>query len=301
MYGINMGSMSGTVSGNTFSTMGTGSAVSMSETSSGSRTVVNNDFSNLAGAAITFGENSTILQNTITSSCETGISCAAIENVSLVAPRNLNSTIQENFITNVGTGTATSVYQLDAIRLGALSSGVNITTNTISNAQNGVNIADSSNNTITSNTFYNPRNYAIKALELTAGSGTGNTINNNTFLTYNPDYAMIRIENTVNAIDVLATFSGNKFLNVYKPKLPIVEILKQGGNSSQIDKSNLTNIDASASNFTYFGYKVYTSTGSYSGGNLLSNGAFGANIAGWSTDVLTLSHDGVGGTMHAAQ
>lgn len=199
----------------------------MSETSSGSRTIANNDFSNLNGSAITFGENTNIIQNIIDSSCEVGENCAAIKNVSLALPRDLNSTIQQNFITDVGTGTYASVYQLDAIRLGGVSSGVTISANTISNAQNAINLVDSSNNSIVSNTFYNPRNYAIKVLELTAGSATGNTINTNTFLTYNADYSMVRIENTVNNTDVLANFSGNKFLNVYKPKLPIIEILKQ--------------------------------------------------------------------------
>lgn len=226
-----------------------------------------------------FGQNSSILQNTITSTCEIDTDCAAIKNINLVSPRNLNSTIQGNFITTVGTGVSISNYQLDGIRLTEQSAGVTITQNTISSAQTAISLSDSSNNTISSNTLYNPRAYAIKIAQFSAGSGTGNTIDGNTILTYNPDYSMIRIENVANATDILATLSGNKFLNVYKPKLPIIEILNQGGDSLQLDKEHLTDVDATATNFTYFGYKTYTSTGSYSGANLLSNGTFGANIA----------------------
>lgn len=112
---------------------------------------------------------------------------------------------------------------------------------------------------------------------------------------------MVRIEDTVNNVGTLANLTGNKFLNVYKPKLPIIEVLKMGGDSIQADKDQLTLIDAIATNFTHFGYKTYTSTGSYSGANLITNGTFGANITGWSTDVLTLSHNAGSGTLHAAQ
>lgn len=44
------------------------------------------------------------------------------------------------------------------------------------------------------------------------------------FVTYNPDYPMIRIDDRNDASGSLATFSDNSFINVYKPKLPIIEV-----------------------------------------------------------------------------
>lgn len=180
-----------------------------------------------------------------------------------------------------------------------------VTGNTINGAQRAIAVKNGRFHTISNNTFYNPRTYAIHVMEdNTSGSGDvveSNTISNNTILTYNPDYSMVCIEDTVNNIGTLATLSGNKFLNTYKPKLPIIEVLKQEGDSVQVDKDALTLVDATATNFTYFGYKTYTSTGVYSGANLITNGAFGTDISNWSTDVLTLSRNAGSGTLHAAQ
>lgn len=196
------------------------------------------------------------------------------------------------------------MYQLDGILLDTLSRNTWIDGNTISNAQTAITLKNSRFNTISNNTIYNPRTYGIHVEEDGAtyiGVVQSNDINNNTILTYNPDYSMVRVEDKVDNIGVLANFSGNKFLNTYKSKLPIIEILAQGGDSKSIDKNNLDLIDAGSSNFTYFGYKTYTSTGSYSGANLITNGTFGANITGWTTDVLSLSYDAAGKTLHTNQ
>lgn len=137
--------------------------------------------------------------------------------------------------------------------------------------------------------------------ELDAGTTVNNTISGNTFLTYNPAYAMVKMYDAVDAIGTLASLSNNRYINVYKGKYPIIESFTTGGDSYALDKENLTALDAGATNFTYFGYRSYTSTGTYSGSNLITNGAFGANIAGWSSTNVTLSHDATGSTLHAAQ
>ncbi len=92
---------------------------------------------------------------------------------------------------------------------------------------------------------------------------------------------MVKIDDTVDASGSLATLSSNAYINVYKGILPIIDVLKTGGNSYSLDKNALTTVDATAMNFTYFGYKNYTNTGSYSGSNLITNGSFGSNITGW--------------------
>lgn len=306
---MEVGDGTATVSGNNFHTTGaSGASVTMNFLSTGTRTVSDNTFSSLGGGAIMFGQNATIEHNIINNACTSFADCAAITNMNQDISNfdlSLSGVVNENFITTVGTGVSFNDYQQDGIRLDNLSRGVQVTGNTISGAQRAIAVKNGRFHTISNNVLYNPRTYAIHVLEDdTSGSGEvveSNTISNNTILTYNPDYSMVRIEDTVNNLGTLATLSGNKFLNTYKPKLPIVEVLKTGGDSVQVDKDALTLVDGTATNFTYFGYKTYTSTGVYSGANLIINGAFGTDISNWSTDVLTLSHNAGSGTLHAAQ
>ena len=249
----------------------------MSLSGTGTRDISNNTFSNLSGNAITFGQNATVSHNIITNVCMGLANCAAITNSLQDIGQDaldLSANVQENFITNVGTGITYSTYQLDGILLDTLSRSVQVTGNTISNAQTAITIMNGRFHTISNNTIYNPRTYGIRVVEdgsTYTGVVQSNAINNNTILTYNPDYSMVRVEDKVDNIGTLATFLNNTYLNTYKPKLPIIEVLENGGDSAQIDKSNLSLVDASASNFTYFGYKTYTSTGSYSGSSLITN------------------------------
>lgn len=98
--------MSGTVSGNTFSSMGSDPIVTMSLSSVGTRTVTDNTFSSIGGTAIQFGENANIAHNIITNACTALDDCAAITNVNQDIGNfdlNLNALVNENFITTVGT------------------------------------------------------------------------------------------------------------------------------------------------------------------------------------------------------
>jgi hypothetical protein len=134
---------------------------------------------------------------------------------------------------------------------------------------------------------------AIHVLENTetyTGVVHDNTLTNNTILTYNPDYAMIRVEDTRDGSTDLASINGNTYLNTYKAKSNVIEVLAKNGNSSVYTKDTVGNIDFGSNIFTYFGFKNYTNTGSL-GANLLSNGTFTTDISGWSTDVLGLTYD----------
>jgi large repetitive protein len=108
---------------------------------------------------------------------------------------------------------------------------------------------------------------------------------------------MVLIRDSVDAVGTLASFSNNRYINVYKPKLPIIQVLRTDGESLSLSKNELTQFDVWASNFTHFGYKVYTSTGTYSGANLITNGNFDTNIAGWSTTWGSASHDNTWATL----
>ena len=106
---------------------------------------------------------------------------------------------------------------------------------------------------------------------------------------------MVKINDTVDAVGTLATLSNNTYINTYKGKLPLIESLNIGGDSYSLDKLNIGTLDVGSTYFTYFGYKNYTSTGSYSGLNLITNDAFSSNITGWSSSSnISISHDAVG-------
>lgn len=71
-----------------------------------------------------FGQNATIEHNTITNACLDFSDCAAITNTPQDLGHfdlDLGATINENFITNVGTGVSFATYHQDAIRLDTLS------------------------------------------------------------------------------------------------------------------------------------------------------------------------------------
>ena len=99
-----------------------------------------------------------------------------------------------------------------------------MTGNTFSNSQRSVVLSGANNVTIDGNTFYHPRTIALVIEEDIADTTFANSVTNNTFVTYNPNYPMVRIDDRIDASGSLAIFSNNSYINVYKPKLPIIEV-----------------------------------------------------------------------------
>jgi Bacterial Ig domain len=306
-----LGSGSGIVTGNTFTNTLSGNALSMGLTSSGTRQVTGNTFTNIAGSAIQFGQNAQITTNYIVWACVNSASCGAIENTAqdefsgsyTYDLLDLNASISDNFIENTGLNSPIIGYR-DGIYLGNLSRSVSVANNTLSGGISSIHIKNGRLHSISSNTLYNPQANAILVEETSdayTGVVQGNTIVGNTMVSANPDYAMVRIDDMVDQNGTLATLTANNYYNLYKPKLPIIQVLRTGGDSTVVDKDSLATVDAAGQNFTAFGNRVYTSTGSYTGANLLSNGTFASNITGWSTDVLSLAHDSTGWTLHVSQ
>jgi VCBS repeat-containing protein len=306
-----LGSGAGIVSGNAFSNILSGSAIAMSLESLWTRQITQNIFTNIAGSAIQFGQNSQVTLNYITEACLNSSTCGAIENIPqddfsgtfLYDTLDLNVSISDNFIENTGLNSPIIGYR-DAVYLGNLSRSVTVSNNTLSWWLNSIHIKNGRLHTISNNTLYNPRANAL-LIEETSEAYTwvvqGNTVIGNTIFSANPDYAMVRLDDMVDQNGTLATLTANNYLNLYKSKLPVIQVLRTGGDSTLFDKDSIWIIDASSQNFTAFWNRVYTSTGSYSGATLLSNGNFSANIVGWSTDVLGLIHDSTGWTLHVSQ
>jgi parallel beta-helix repeat protein/VCBS repeat-containing protein len=256
-----------------------------------------NTFTNMSGGAIVFSSNTTVTGNTFTNMCSSGTECAAIRNIGW----DVGTTdISQNAFSNIGTGILVGA-SADAIHIESNNSSISLINNTLSNAQRGIFLSGAHDVTISGNTLFNPRTLAIEISESSVDTTYGNIISDNTLLTYNPDYPMVKIHDTVDASGTLATLSNNKYINIYKPKLPIIDVLTTGGDSYSLDKDQLTTLDPGATNFTYFGYKNYTSTGSYTGANLITNSTFASNISNWTWDNMSLTHDSTGSILHASQ
>ncbi len=68
-----------------------------------------------------------------------------------------------------------------------------------------------------------------------------------------------------------------------------------------LGKNDLTTFDAGATNFTNFGYRVYTSTGSYSGSSNVFNGNFASDIASWNFAGGSSNYNATGQTLEFTQ
>lgn len=145
-----------------------GAAITMNFLSTGVRTISDNMFTSLGNGAVKFGQNSTIEHNIINNSCIDSSDCAAITNMTQDITDfdlSISGAVNANFITTVGTGINFDTYHQDGIRLDNLSRGVQVIGNTISSAQRAIAIKNGRFHTISGNTLYNPRTYAIHVME----------------------------------------------------------------------------------------------------------------------------------------
>jgi hypothetical protein len=214
-----LGSGAGIVSGNAFSNILSGSAIAMSLESLWTRQITQNIFTNIAGSAIQFGQNSQVTLNYITEACLNSSTCGAIENIPqddfsgtfLYDTLDLNVSISDNFIENTGLNSPIIGYR-DAVYLGNLSRSVTVSNNTLSWWLNSIHIKNGRLHTISNNTLYNPRANAL-LIEETSEAYTwvvqGNTVIGNTIFSANPDYAMVRLDDMVDQNGTLATLTAN--------------------------------------------------------------------------------------------
>jgi parallel beta-helix repeat protein/VCBS repeat-containing protein len=280
-----------------FSNIGTGSAIRTSSTiTNSSLAIQRNIFSNIQGNAIIFTSNTDISQNTFSNICSLWTECSALSNDSNPA-ESVN--ISQNAILWVGTGILNPGSQV-GIFLSESASWVVIEWNTISDAQVALKVLGSNRVTASGNTLFNPRAEAIIVQDTSADQTRNNVFANNTILSYNPNYSMIKVEDT-DSNWVLASFSNNSYIHVYKWRLPIIDVISRGWNSYSYDKDSLTDIDPTATDFTYFWYRNYTSTGSYSWLNLISNSQFSSDISSWTSDRVTLTHNSTWQTLVGSQ
>jgi parallel beta-helix repeat protein len=155
------------------------------------------------GVLLGNGSNVTVTHNTFQNVLSASIDAGAGSSANIV----------ENFFNASLSGTVYGVF------LGDFSAGSNVTGNTFSGGLVSLSLKNTTNNTITNNTFYSPYTHAITVVEdgnVPLGTTNNNTISNNTLLTWEPNSSMIRIDDQSDAVGTLATLSANTYLNVYR-------------------------------------------------------------------------------------
>ncbi len=275
--GFSGSEVGGTIANNTFSTI-SGNAVESRGIANMS--ITQNEFTTIDGSAVVFGRNTNVAQNAITNVCTvSGTGCAAIKNQTEALQESYTSTISQNTVKNVGSGISGKNHGIALHNV----SGVAVTNNTVNNAENGIDLIDTANATISNNMFLYSRAKSVSVVQNTALASTGNTLSNNSILQRNPDYPYIemRDETIGGAMETLLTANGNAIYPNYKPNTSLVRTVKFGGESTEYTKADLSAFDPTVTKFEYFGYNPYTSTGTYATANLLNNPDFDTDAMGW--------------------
>ncbi len=278
-YALNAIDIGGSISNNTFSGM---TADALQILSSQSLSVNNNTFSYLQKWAIVFGQATVVSQNIISNVCQwTGTGCSAIRNEEF-SPANtsyLSARVSENIIQNVGSGITNGNYGISARSIRDLE----IANNTVNNAEESLHLEDTNSFNIHNNTLVMPRARVVQVIQNTPGTVGTNTFQSNTILGKNPDYPYIemRDETVGGTMGSFLSFSSTDFFPLFKPNTSYIREVKYGWETREYGKAEFSTLDPTATQFSYFGYKPYSTTGNLVWGNQVWNGNFLTNTGGW--------------------
>lgn len=107
--------------------------------------------------------------------------------------------------------------------------GVNISDNTIQNAEEAIHLVDAKNIHMTGNQLIFSRARGVSVVQDTVSAVSGNTFDTNTIVQKNPDYPTIEMQDTVadgSPVDYLMTANANNFYPLYKPNGSFVRSIK---------------------------------------------------------------------------
>jgi parallel beta-helix repeat protein len=264
---------------------------------------------NSAKAAIYPGKEATVRGNNIKGTAYTGIwpyssslvSNNHIENACLVLDDcagiyvsgiNNNSTIQGNTVIHIP-GTLIgkppgSPTQAQGIYLDDHTSGVTVSTNTVSDADNGVKLHNGANNQIENNTLYGNRNYQIWLQEQSnlinpAGDIFGNVVSGNTLFPASSG-ASIGLESELYRTTAFATLDYNVYSALMSPQVTSegwptgsASYTLPEWQSAKFANNTPRNLDLHGTQVKSIGYAAYR----VAGGNSIPNGKFQNDKIGW--------------------
>ena len=166
-----------------------GASTHISLANAGNNVTISDSLFRNGNTGVTLGTGSgiTITHNTFENILSTGIEALSGSTANIV----------ENYFH------ATQSGVINGVHLGDFSTGVLVSGNTFSGATVSLAIKNSAFHTITANTFYSPSTHALTITEdssVPAGTVSDISITANTFLTWHPDYTMIRLDDQNDAL-----------------------------------------------------------------------------------------------------
>lgn len=259
-------------------------------------------------AAIRSGELSQVVGNTIIDAGYNGIrlmggslaednfifgTCTVLDDCGgIYASTYKGSTIRRNVVVrsrgnSMGKPAAVRYTQAQGIYLDDATTDNLVENNTVVDADNGVHIHVSGNNTVRANRLYGNRNSQLwmQDREDYNGAVKGNVIDSNQIAAVYPGSVGILLQTNLGSTAAFGTFTANRFYD-RSSAAAVVEItatelraltFAQWQQSQGI--GSRTPVDATGTSVSGRGYAAYSVTGT----NLVTNGALTQNAAGWTS------------------
>lgn len=226
--------------------------------------------------------------NSISNTCLMLDDCGGI----YVSGSNNNSTLADNVIVNVIGGLEGkphgSATQSQGIYLDEHAAGVQVLRNTVTNADNGIQIHNAANNRIEANTLYGNRKYQIWVQENSNDlRPTGNVFNNaiiaNKLFPTSPGPAL-HGDTIYSSTTSFGTFDHNRYSTLLETVIASEKWSAAGASytfpewrAARAGDNSLRNLDPNGSVVAQIGYAPFRITGS----TIIPNGTLSAGLAGW--------------------
>jgi parallel beta-helix repeat protein len=264
-----------------------------------------------AVAGIRSGVSSTVANNTITDAAYNGIlpsassdvrnnvvrgACAILDDCGGIYTTGAkhNSTITGNIVLNIrsaleGKAPANAYPQSQGIFIDESSSGIKITGNTITGADNGIHIHVSSNNTIDGNTLYGNRKAQLwlqetRNADASTGDVFGNVITANVIVPTAASALGVKQQTSILSTELFGRFDRNRYFDFFYPTV-VTERGPTFANDWTLSQWQQAKTaagasraqDANATGLAGKGYALYRVTGN----SLVPNGDLATSAKGW--------------------
>ncbi len=254
----------------------------------------NNYVRNSGYHGIVFGRNSRVINNRIENVCLLLNDCGGIYTGNgSNSPGPFNSVVTSNIVSGVygnqnGRDPVPTYALAPGIYLDYRTNGVYVAGNTVSKADLGIFVHAASANSIVDNTFYDYNTYAMLVKDyLFARITTPNRIQRNQFFGLRGGYPLLFLP-AVDDVTGMATWDFNRFSALYAETPAILDIAKISVVLNGRWTDRFLNLqqwrqagnDTSGTVFDSFGILPFAFQ-PVTGINLLANGTFDSNAAGW--------------------
>lgn len=236
---------------------------------------------------------SIVSDNYVRGACTVLDDCAAI----YTSGTNNNSQISNNIIEHTrgavdGKAVAQAYSQGQGIYLDEYASGVTVTGNTVTDADNGIQLHLASNNTIQNNKLYSNRNNQIwlqetKNVLRPSGDVFGNIVIGNQIVPTTPGAKGVRQETSISTTVAFAQFDWNRYFDrLYSniafeqtPSTQQEDTLLQWKTASSASTGAPRSLDPNGHGASEQLFATYT----VAGPNIVPGGSLSASIAGWTS------------------